>query len=162
MGPNKLSREVKTSFREAKQILDMYWRSFPKVKAFFDTYVEQSKATKCLRSPYDGRSRWLEGFDFDSPASMARVRNMSMNYPMQSANASIVKIALIELRKQLKNTNAKILLTIHDEILVDDHKDNAEQTKNILLKCMRDAAESYVKKVHIKIDGTIDTYWKKD
>jgi len=163
MGPQKLSREVKVSFAEAKQLLNKFWTSFPKVKAFFDGYVAECVKNRCVRSPYDNRLRWLEGFDFDSQRELARVRNMTMNFPMQSGNASITKLALIQLREEIKTRQipVQIICTIHDEIILNAKKTHAEEAEQILQKCMRDAAESYVKNVTVKVESAIAPYWKK-
>ncbi len=163
MGPQKLAREVKVSFLEAKQLLNKYWSSFPKVKAFFDGYVSECIKNKCVRSPYDKRLRWLEGFDLDSQRELARVRNMTMNFPMQAGNASVTKLALSKTRKEIKKNNlpSQIICTIHDEIILNTKKTHAKEAEQVLQKCMLDAAESYVKNVKVKVESTIAPYWKK-
>lgn len=115
MGAKKLSITAKISIQEAKQLLNKYWALFPHIKEFFDNFVAETIANKCIRSPYDNRLRWIEGFDLDAKKDLARIRNMSMNFPMQSGNASITKIALTELKKQLDllKYDAKIIATIN-------------------------------------------------
>lgn len=163
MGPQKLAREVKITMQDAKELLNKYWTSFPKVKAYFDQHVATSITNRCVRSPYDNRLRWLEGFDFDSKRDLARIKNMSMNFPMQSGNASITKIALTSLRNELKARGipVKIICTIHDEILLDSHKDHTAEAEHILEKCMNDAASLYVKNVKVKVESAVAPYWKK-
>jgi DNA polymerase I len=115
MGAKKLSLTAKITIQEAKQLLNKYWTLFPNIKEFFDNFVEETIQNKCIRSPYDDRLRWIEGFDLDAKKDLARIRNMSMNFPMQSGNASITKIALTELKKQLDllKYDAKIIATIN-------------------------------------------------
>ena len=115
MGAKKLSLTAKITISEAKQLLNKYWSLFPNIKNFFDEFVTETIKNKCIRSPYDDRLRWIEGFDFDAKKDLARIRNMSMNFPMQSGNASITKIALTELKKQLDllKYDAKIIATIN-------------------------------------------------
>lgn len=164
MGPQKLSRELKSDVKEAKELLAKYWATFPRVKSYFDEHVEQTIANRCVRSPYDNRLRWLEGFDFDSKKDLARIKNLSMNFPMQSGNASITKIALTVLRKELKERKipVKIICSIHDEIILNSHKDYAVESEKLLQKCMLDAAALYVKKAKLKVESTIAPFWKKD
>jgi DNA polymerase I len=163
MGPQKLARNVQCTFSEAKQLLNKYWTSFPAVKKFFDNYVKECVTNKCVRSPYDNRLRWLEGFDFDSQRELARVRNMTMNFPMQSGNASITKLALTAIREEIKlrNLPMKIICTIHDEIIINSKKTHSTDAEKILQICMRKAAESYVKNVTVKVESSIAPYWKK-
>ena len=115
MGAKKLSLTAKITISEAKQLLNKYWSLFPNIKNFFDEFVTETIKNKCIRSPYDDRLRWIEGFDFDAKKDLARIRNMSMNFPMQSGNASITKIELTELKKQLDllKYDAKIIATIN-------------------------------------------------
>lgn len=118
MGPQKLSHKLQITVPEAKQLLNLYWTSFPNIKNFFDDFVATSVKNRCVRSPYDNRLRWLEGFDFDARKDLARIKNMTMNFPMQSGNASITKIALTNLREELKRKkhgDVKILCAIHDK-----------------------------------------------
>jgi DNA polymerase-1 len=163
MGAQKLAREAKIPFAEARQIINSYWASFPNVKNFFDAYVAKCITNRCVRSPYDNRLRWLEGFDFDSNKERARVRNMTMNFPMQSGNASITKIALTHIREEIKKSKstAKIICTIHDEIILNVKKSQAEEAEAMLRKCMLEAGELYVKNVKIKVESCIAPYWKK-
>jgi DNA polymerase-1 len=163
MGSQKLSRELRTDIKEAKDLLEKYWSKFPKVKTFFEQHVANSIANRCVRSPYDNRLRWLEGFDFDSKRDLARIKNMTMNFPMQSGNASITKIAMTSVRNEIKKRELpiKLICTIHDEIILNARKDYAEEGEAMLQKCMNDAAGLYVKNVKIKVESSIAPYWKK-
>jgi DNA polymerase-1 len=157
MGPQKLAREVQVSFVEAKELLRKYWGAFPMIKNFFDELVEKSIQEHCVRSPYDNRLRWFDGFDFDNKGDLASIKNASMNFPMQSGNASITKLAMTALRSELKRTKLKAepICTIHDEILLNAHKDCAVETEALLQKCMLNAATSYVKNVKVKVESNI-------
>ena len=163
MGPMKLAAGLKCSFSEAKELLNKYWTTFPKVKAYFERHVAESIANRCVRSPYDNRLRWLEGYDFDSKKDLARIKNQSMNFPMQSGNASITKLAMTSVRNEikLKDLPVKLICTIHDEIILNSKKSYAEESEAMLQKCMLDAAEVYVKNVKLKVESSIAPYWKK-
>ena len=161
MGANKLARTANIPIAQARQLVKDYWVKFAKVKAFFDSFVAESIANRCVRSPYDGRLRWLDGFDYDSPKDLARIRNMCMNFPMQSGNATITKLALIWLRKDLAGKDAKIISTVHDEILVECHKDIADEVLKILEKDMIDAAKVYLKNVKVAVDAKVSMCWEK-
>lgn len=161
MGANKLSRTANIPLPQARQLVKDYWIKFAKVKNFFDVYVRDSIGNRCVRSPYDGRLRWLDGFDYDSQKDLSRIRNMCMNFPMQSGNATITKLALIWLRKDLAGKDALLISTVHDEILVECHKDIADEVHAILRKDMIEAAELYLKNVKVAVDSKISTCWEK-
>lgn len=161
MGPKKLARETGIMYDQAKILVKQFWVKFPAIKTFFDRHVAVSIANKCVRSPYDNRLRWLDGYDYDSPKDLARIRNMCMNFPMQSGNASITKIALTWLRRDLAGKDAKLISNVHDEILIECHKDIADEVLKILEKDMIDAAQSYIKNVKVAVSGKISTCWEK-
>ncbi len=162
MGPKKLAHEVGIPFSDAKQIIKSFWSSFPLIKNFFAEFVGNALEKEVVRSPYDGRLRWLDGYDYDNPSDIASMRNLCMNFPMQSGNASITKLALVNLHSAIKQTELpfKILLTIHDEIILNSPKDMAKEAEALLTKHMLEAAQAYVKNVTIKVESTIATYWK--
>jgi DNA polymerase-1 len=113
-GVLKLAHKAKIPVAQAKQMMGAFWTEFPKVKKFFTDYVEQSVKKRRLISPYDSRLRWLDGFDDHNPGDVSRIRNMSMNYPMQSGNASITKQALCNIRDQIKGKDISLICTVHD------------------------------------------------
>ena len=117
-GPKKLSDKTGLDYKTCRRFIDEYWKRFPSNRKFFDDFVTESIEAKCVRSKYDGRLRWLDGFDFDNPAHVSHVRNLCMNFNMQSGNASITKLALVKLRTAVKDTPCKIVATIHDKFLL--------------------------------------------
>lgn len=161
MGVRKLVQETGMTYAQARDLIKQFWIKFSKIKAFFDTFVAKAIADGCVRSPYDGRLRWLDGFDFDSPKDQSRVRNLCMNFPMQSGNASIMKVALYMIRQHLKGKAAKIICTIHDEILVEAHKDIAQEVYDIVRNDMITAAQRFIKNVPVDVEGHISMQWEK-
>lgn len=161
MGPQKLARETGMPLDQARKLIKLFWTKFSRIKVYFDNHVETSFAAKCVRSPYDGRLRWLEGFDFDSRKDQARVRNLCMNFPMQAGNATVMKHALYLIRRDLKGKNAKIICTVHDECLVEAHKDIAQEVYDIVVRDMIAAGERFIKNVPVAVEGHISTHWEK-
>lgn len=161
MGAKKLANQTGMPYVEAKRIIEAYWKAFPKVKGFFDEFVKKSIDQKCIVSPYDKRLRWLEGFDWNSKREVAGIRNKCMNFPMQSGNASIIKLALTKLRQLIRGKDMHILSTVHDEIIVRAHKDASEEALFLTKSTMIAEAESYIKNVPIEVEGKIDICWTK-
>jgi len=161
MGPKRLSREAGMPYDVARKLVKDFWIKFPNIKNFFDEHVEESIKNRCVKSPYDQRLRWFEGFDVDSPQDYSRMRNMCMNFPMQAGNASIVKDALTRIRCHIKGKNAKLILTIHDEILVESHKDCADEIYNIVKTDMINAGQRFIKNVPVEVEGHVSDVWQK-
>jgi DNA polymerase I len=161
MGPKKLAREANLPFDKARELVSAFWRNFPSIKKFFDAHVAKCMNDKCVRCPYDGRLRWLDGFDLDNPKEQARVRNMCMNFPMQAGNATITKRALTRIREHLMGKDAQIVGTVHDEIIVRTHKDIADEIYKIVVDDMIGAAKEFMFNVPVEVEGKIDTCWSK-
>jgi DNA polymerase I len=161
MGPKKLARETGMPFDQARIVVREFWKQHPQIKGYFDRHVKMSTEAEVVRSPYDGRLRWLVGYDMDNPAEAASVRNLCMNFPMQSGNASITKKAMYLLKNHLKGKDAMLVSTIHDEILIEAHKDIADEILILMKKDMIDAAREYIKRVPVTVEGHVAMHWKK-
>lgn len=113
----------------------------------------------------DNRLRWLSGFNLRIPKQLNHAQNIAKNMSLQSANASIVKKALAMLDERIHNKGwdeeALIVLTIHDEIVVECKEEIAEEVKVLLSNTMIEAAEYWVKKIPIIADAYIADHWKK-
>jgi DNA polymerase I-like protein with 3'-5' exonuclease and polymerase domains len=105
-----------------------------------------------FESTRSGRTRiWREGLP-----SM----NQRANYEVQGLGADIIKIALAEVESQLVVTGkADLLIMVHDEIVLETDKDNAEVVATELKRIMEDAARVYIKKVPIIADVSIGDNW---
>lgn len=161
MGPKKLANATGMPFDQARAIIKEFWKQHVFIKNYFDEHVKKSIRDNVVRSPYDQRLRWLDGYDLDNPAEMASVRNLCMNFPMQSGNASITKNALYALQRHIKGKDAMLVSTIHDEILIESHKDVADEILALMKKDMVDAGTEYIKNVPVMVEGHVSTYWKK-
>lgn len=161
MGPMKLANTTGMDYDQARKLVKQFWIKFSKIKTFFDDHVDKSFKDRCVRSPYDGRLRWLDGFDYDSRKDQSRMRNLCMNFPMQAGNASIMKHALYLIRQHLKGKNAKIICTVHDECLVEAHKDIAQEVYDIVRNDMITAAKRFVKNVPVDVEGHVSMQWEK-
>lgn len=94
------------------------------------------------------------------------IERMSLNFPIQGESAEITKLACVLFwRNYIVNNNlinkVKIVNLIHDEVLVECHKDIAEVTAKELQKAMEDAGAKFCKRVPLKADPCISTKWKK-
>ena len=159
MGAAKLALAMKISIEEAKALIANYWKALPEVKKYLDVFYNQSVANECFRSPYDGRVRWLTGYDLDSQKDLGKIRTMGNNYPMQSGNATVTKTAMARLRKEFKGTGVKPLLNIHDELLLSSPNQDAEWASEKLQHHMKAAAYEYIKNVPIVAEAKISKNW---
>ena len=127
---------------EAAEILKAYFVAFPAVKSFMDDVVAQTKETGYTETIF-GRRRPIP----DLLSSNFRVRQaaerQAMNAPIQGLAADIFKIALVEIDRSLADMNAqsRLVLQVHDEVILEVHPDERDVIKKMTIGNMKDAAE---------------------
>ena len=99
----------------------------------------------------------------ENDGELQAIGRESRNYQLQEANASMLKIALIKLRKYILNYNfpSKLHLPIHDEVLSSCHKDYAEEWSKIQAQAMQEAADMFVEPGLLKTETKILNRWTK-
>jgi DNA polymerase I-like protein with 3'-5' exonuclease and polymerase domains len=105
-----------------------------------------------------------QGIDGDSyMKEISSIKRQGANSPIQGTNADITKLAMIALYKDLQKYNfrAKLIIQVHDEVVVLAHKSQAETIKDIVVESMLGAAQEVLKKIPVKVDAYVSDIWKK-
>lgn len=140
-----LSQDLNITRKEAEEYISNYFATYPDVKRYMDELVEQGKKEGYVSTIY-GRRRPIP--EFASANFMQRQfgERVAMNSPIQGTAADIIKIAMIRVNERLKKEapESRLLLQIHDELLVETRKDQIAQVQNIMEEEMRHAAELLV------------------
>lgn len=128
-----LSRDLQISYAQAKSYIELYFQQYPGVQQWMESVVEQVKSTGYIHTLY-GRRRYLPGIYERNKTLFDLARRIAINTPAQGTAAEITKLGMIKFyeavaRKQLVG---KILLQIHDELLVTCPSDEVEQTMLLL------------------------------
>ena len=153
-----LSEDLNISQKEAKMYIDGYFAKYPKVKEYLDNIVITAREKGYVETLFQRRRAIPE-----INASNFNVRSfgerIAMNTPIQGTSADIIKIAMIRVDKVLKERNmrSKLILTVHDELLVEAHKDELEEVRTILKHEMENAAKLSVP-IDVDIDAGITWY----
>jgi DNA polymerase I-like protein with 3'-5' exonuclease and polymerase domains len=95
---------------------------------------------------------------------IASIKRQGANAPIQGTNADITKIAMVNLHRDLESFayRAKLIIQVHDEVVVLAHNRHAESVKEVVITSMINSAESVLKKVPVKVDAYIADVWKKE
>ena len=137
-----LANQIGVSNKKAKEYINQYLEKYSGIKHFMDDIVESAKAKGYVETLF-GRRRYIP--EIRSTNYMVRQfgSRVAMNTPIQGTAADIMKIAMINVDKTLKEQkiNGKIVLQIHDELLLEVSKEHKEQAKKILKECMEKAME---------------------
>ena len=158
-----LKRDV--TVQEAGKILRKFFEKFPVIKTWQDDYVAHSLKIKRLVNPYDGRILSIEGKDLTSGKILSAVRNEAKNYPCQSTNATVIKLAMVNVCKYLfyNKCKSKLVNTVHDELLLEsESEEEAKIIAPVLKKFMEDAGSKFIKRVPVVAEPYIAPYWKKN
>ena len=140
-----LAEDLNISRKEATEYIDNYFATYPGVKRFLDQTVEDAKATGMSRTLF-GRIRQIPELTSSNFMQRSFGERVAMNAPIQGTAADIIKIAMIRVHERLirENCRSSLILQIHDELLIETHKDEVELVKNILVEEMMHAAKLLV------------------
>ena len=152
-----LSSDLNISAWEAKDLINEFYANHPKVKAFMENAVNIARETGRV-STLLGRSRKMIEISSTNYMVRSMAERASQNMPLQGSAADIVKIAMINVHNRLKteNLDAKLILQVHDELLIDCPKIEENKVKQIVKECMEQA---YKLKVPLTVDVTSSYRW---
>ncbi len=120
MGPRRLARETGLAVKEAQAYIEKYFGRYPGVRRYIDEQIERARQEGFVQTVL-GRRRYVP--DIDSPDNRARAaaERVAVNMPIQGTAADILKLAMVALERRLgaEELDAAMLLTIHDELLLE-------------------------------------------
>ena len=137
-----LSQDLSISKKEAAEYIERYFESYPKIKAFLDGLVASAKEKKYSLTMYH-RRRPLPELSSGNFVQRSFGERVAMNAPIQGTAADIIKIAMIRVHDRLaeEGLQSKLILQVHDELLIEARQEELEQVKQILKEEMRKAAD---------------------
>lgn len=176
MSPYGLSKELGISSEEAKSYIDKFFQNHPLIRAYMNKTVFEAKKAGFVRTAF-GRRCYVEGIN-------SKIRNLSsfaeraaINAPIQGTAADIIKIAMVNIYKTLKNetktdayiekvmgknplpTSAKMILQVHDELIFEVKTDFADKLKEIVAIHMSD--KTLLKDVPLSVNIGIGKNWSE-
>ena len=140
-----LAGQIHSSRKQAKQYIEQYLEKYNGIKTFMDEAVEDAKKKGYIETMYN-RRRYIP--ELTSKSYMVRKfgERVAMNTPIQGTAADIMKIAMINVFRELKDRklNSKIVLQVHDELLIETDIKEKEEVREILVNNMEHAAKLLV------------------
>ena len=152
-----LSQDLSISKKEAAEYIERYFETYPKIKTFLDGLVEQAKQTGYVTTMF-GRRRPVPELSSSNFMQRSFGERIAMNSPIQGTAADIIKIAMIRVHDRLldEGLQSRLILTVHDELLVETAKEEIEQVKTIMEEEMHHAADL---KVTLEVDTHAGNNW---
>ena len=152
-----LSKDIGVTQQAAQEFIDAYFAGFPRVRAFIDRTLEEARATGVVKTMYGRRRLVPELTSRNGQVRMAAER-VAVNLPIQGSAADIMKRAMIDVHAALEGrSDARMILTVHDELLFEVPKARAEETAALVRDSMQSAARL---NVPLTVDVGIGENWK--
>ena len=152
-----LSQDLSISTKEAKKYIDEYFKTYPGIKLFLDKLVTDAKNKGYCESMF-GRRRPVPELKSSNFMQRSFGERVAMNSPIQGTAADIIKYAMVNVYDRLKREGlkSKLILQIHDELLIETHNDEVEEVRKVLSEEMQNACELAVR---LEIDLHTGTDW---
>ena len=152
-----LSQRLEIPRKEAREIIDGYFASYPRVKEYMDRVVEKAKEEGFVSTIF-GRRRYLNDINSHNAVARGLAERNAVNAPIQGSAADIMKIAMIDVHRRFaaEGIRSRVILQVHDELVVDMLRSEQEQVVRIVTECMESAARL---KVRLIADAGVGHNW---
>ena len=137
MSEFRLSKDIGMSISEARDFINKYFETYPEVKTYMDEVVETCKKQGYV-STLLNRKRYIPTINDKNFMVRQQAQRYAMNTPIQGTGADILKLAMIEVDKALKEKNLKsqMILQVHDELIFDVFEDELEEVMSLVKEKM--------------------------
>ncbi|MBN9392099.1 MAG: hypothetical protein J0I20_28940 [Chloroflexi bacterium] len=163
MGPQGLALRIDKTVEEARELINAYFKAFSGVAKWLEKAGRDSVKLGYSPTPL-GRKRYYhipDSSDPDYRRKVSEIERRGKNAPIQGANADMTKMALVFLREKLSGYDARVVNTVHDEIVVEVREDQAEEVCKLVEHEMIRAAMEVVREVPMVADAKVGDYWSK-
>ena len=152
-----LAKDIGVTSQAAQQFIDAYFAGFPRVRSFIDRTLAEARVSGVVKTLY-GRRRLVPELNSSNGQMRSAAERVTVNMPIQGTAADIMKRAMINVQVALERyPNARAILTVHDELLFEVPKTEADEVAEVVRETMQAAASL---KVPITVDVGIGENWK--
>lgn len=152
-----LSQRLEIPRKEAREIIDGYFSSYPNVHAYMERVAEQARTDGYVATIF-GRRRYLNDIKSQNAVARGLAERNAVNAPIQGSAADIMKIAMIAVHRRFaaEGIRSRVILQVHDELVVDMLRSEQEQVIRIVTESMEQAASL---RVRLLVDYGIGKNW---
>jgi DNA polymerase-1 len=142
-GATNLSKQLGIKRGEAKELIETYFAQFKGLKTYMDETVNFARENGYVKTLV-GRKRILRDINSRNGLARSNAERMAINTPIQGSAADMIKLAMIEIHKEMKSraTRSKMIMQVHDELVFDIYKPELESMTELIVDKMRDALPS--------------------
>ena len=143
MGAFRLANDLRIPRAEAQRYIEGYFARYPQVRAYMDGAIARAREKGYAETLF-ARRRPVAGLDVGNPMDRAAAERVAINTPIQGSAADLIKVAMIRVFDALADTRARLLLQVHDELVVEVPEEDAEAVRALLKGCMEGVADLVV------------------
>ncbi len=157
IGEFSLSQDLKISIKEAKQYIENYLNTYPLIRKYMEDIVESGRNQGYV-STLMNRRRYIPELRASNKITQSFGERVALNAPVQGTAADIIKIAMVNVFRKLKEEGlkSKLILQVHDELIVEAFPDEVERARDILVSEMEKAMKL---SVPLKVDCNTGKTW---
>ena len=135
MSAHRLSQELAIPYEEAQAFIGRYFQSFPKVRAWIEKTLEEGRRRGYVETLF-GRRRYVPDLEARVKSVREAAERMAFNMPVQGTAADLMKLAMVKLFPRLEEVGARMLLQVHDELVLEAPKERAEAVARLAKEVM--------------------------
>jgi DNA polymerase I len=152
-----LSERLTIGRKEAKELIDGYFNSYPGVKIYMDESIKKARETGYVTTMF-GRKRFLRDIHSHNQVVRGNAERNAINAPIQGSAADIIKIAMIRIFNRMKSENflSKMILQVHDELIFEVEKSELEKLREMVIFEMSNAVRL---DIPLKVDWGTGNNW---
>ena len=152
-----LSQNLHIPVKKAKTYIDSYLAKYPKIKEYMDNVIEQGTEDGYVTTILN-RRRYIPEITSRNTILKNLGKRLAMNAPIQGSAADIIKIAMVNVHNKLEENNlkSKLILQVHDELIIEAHEDEIDIVRDIMKKEMENAISM---DVTLKVDLNVGKSW---
>ena len=157
IGEYSLSEDLGISRAAAKEYIQSYFAKFPQIREYLEQIKAKAKADGYVTTDF-GRRRYIPELASSNKNLQHFGERVAMNSPIQGTAADIIKIAMIKVASRLKESrlDARLVMQVHDELIIESHKSCAKDVLEMLVDCMENAVAV---SVPMSVEAHIGNTW---
>ena len=157
MGEFRLSKQIGVTLSEAREFIRRYFEEYPEIKQYMERVVEDCKRDGYVSTVLN-RKRYIPTIHDKNFMVREQAKRFAMNSPIQGSGADILKLAMIQVDRLMKEKHMKsqMILQVHDELIFDVYKDELEDMMTMIKIAMENAFQM---EVPLKVDGAYASNW---
>lgn len=155
MGAFGLARSLGISTAEAARFIDQYFEKYPGVRRWIDATLEQARKLGYVTTLLN-RRRYVPDLASSNQTVQRAAERVAINTPVQGSAADIIKVAMVRLDRALEGADSRLILQVHDELVVEAPAADAGEVAELTKKTME---EAFPLEVPVKVDVAIGNHW---